>query len=68
MTTILLLKEKTEPKDLVSRDPLRLATHAGDAMPGCTCDRWGHPCDDCVELEPQAQNYAPEFFVSEKMR
>ena len=66
MTTILLLKEKTEPKDLVSRDPLRLATHAGDAMPGCTCDRWGHPCADCVELKPQARTTRRNFSLVKK--
>ena len=66
MNTILLLKQKTEPTDLVPRDPLRFATRADDATPGCTCDRWGHPCDDCVELKPQAPTTRRNFSLVKK--
>ena len=23
--------------------------HSGRAAQGCRCDRWGHPCPDCVK-------------------
>ena len=61
MNTILLLKEKTESVDRVSRNPLRLRTHADDATAGSTCDRWGHPCPDCVQSKPQARTTRRKF-------
>jgi hypothetical protein len=44
MNAILLLKENTEPMASVDSNLPRVTLHQGDATPGCTCDRWGHPC------------------------
>jgi hypothetical protein len=61
MNTILLLEEKTEPADRVSRDLLPLTRHADNATAGSTCDRWGHPCLDCAEPKPQARTTLRKF-------
>jgi hypothetical protein len=66
MSTILLLEEKTKPADRVARDLVHPARHAGNATPGCTCDRWGHPCPDCVEPRPQARTTLRKFSLVKK--
>jgi len=68
MNTILLLKEKTESVDRVSRNSLHLTTHADDATAGSTCDRWGHLCPDCRERKSQAAGKRSKIFVSQKVR
>ena len=66
MNTILLLEEKTDPADRVCRDPLRPTNHEDAAAPGCTCDRWGHPCADRVELKPEARTTRRRFSLVKK--
>jgi len=66
MNTILLLKENAEPIDSISLKLRRLSRHEDDAKPGCTCDRWGHPCADCVELKPQARTTRRKFSLVKK--
>ncbi len=61
MNTTLVLEEKTEPADRVPRDLLRRRINEDDATPGCTCDRWGHPCPGCVEPKPQARTTRRTF-------
>ena len=44
-------KHVTSPTDNGRHIPV---TNEGDIDPrseehGCTCDRWGHPCPDCVQ-------------------
>ena len=68
MNTILLLEEKTKPAERVRRDPLRAMSYEDEATPGCTCDRWGHPCAGCVEVKPQARTTRPKFPLVKKTR
>jgi hypothetical protein len=65
--TILLLKEKTEAANAIRSNLPRLATKERDAIPGCTSDRWGHPCADCLDRK-KGRLGRPEIFVSKKMR
>jgi len=66
LKTILLLKENTEPTEPISSGLWRLPLREADATPGCTCDRWGHPCADCVESKPQARNTRRKFSLVKK--
>jgi len=66
MNTILLLKENAEPTDSISFKMRPLTKHEDDATPGCTCDRWGHPCADCVEPKPQARTTRQNFSLVRK--
>ena len=54
MNTIPLLKENTDPTHTISSKLRHVTIHEGEATPGCTCDRWGHPCPDCCERKPHA--------------
>jgi hypothetical protein len=56
MKTILLLKEKSEAANAIPSNLPRLTTKERDATPGCTSDRWGHPCSDWVEPKRQGQS------------
>ena len=66
MKTILLLKENTEPTEPISSKLWRLRGHKADATPGRTCDRWGHPCPDCVEQKPADTSAHPRFLLVKK--
>jgi hypothetical protein len=68
MNTILLLKENAEPTDSISFKLRPVTRQEGDATPGCTCDRWGHPCASRVEGKPQTRTTRPKIFVGEKVR
>lgn len=68
MNTILLLDEKTKPADRVSRELVRTTRRASEAIPGCTCDRWGHPCPDCVEPKLRPRTTRPKFSLVKGMR
>jgi hypothetical protein len=59
MKTILSLHdETTEPTQLL-HDTVRarLPLHETEAVTGCNCDRWGHPCPGCDErkVQPKAE-------------
>jgi hypothetical protein len=56
MNTIPLLKDKNELDNSTPLGLPRLVIHEGDATPGCTCDRWGHPCARCDEHKQQPQH------------
>ena len=66
MNTILFLEEKSESADRVSRALQSPTRHEGDATPGCTCDRWGHPRPDCVEPKPQPRTTLRQFSLVKK--
>ena len=36
--------------------------------PGCNCDRWGHPCPNCVERNVQPKAQLPISLPTKKMR
>ena len=33
---------------------------------GCRCDRWGHPCPDCLERKPQNGGTPRDFCSANK--
>ena len=48
MKTILLLHD--EPTQLLRNAlPAKFPIRETEAVAGCNCDRWGHPCPGCVE-------------------
>jgi hypothetical protein len=51
MKTILLLHdEATQPTQLLRNAlPTKASVRETEAVAGCNCDRWGHPCPGCVE-------------------
>ena len=51
MKTILLLHdEATQPKQLLRNAlPAKVPFRETEAVAGCNCDRWGHPCAGCLE-------------------
>ena len=61
MNAILLLKEKAEPTDRVSHDLKQPTRDDDDATPGCTCDRWGHPCAVVLRSNRRREPYAQNF-------
>jgi hypothetical protein len=50
MKTILLLHdEATQPRQLLRNAlPAKVSVRETEAVAGCNCDRWGHPCPGCV--------------------
>ncbi len=63
MKTILLLHdEATQPTQLLRNAlPAKFPVRETEAVAGCNCDRWGHPCPGCVERIAQP---APELPIS----
>jgi len=51
MKRILLLHdEATQPMQLLLNALLaKVPVRETEAVAGCNCDRWGHPCPGCVE-------------------
>jgi hypothetical protein len=38
-----------------------VTARASEGSPGCNCDRWGHPCTECVERNTQGNADVPIF-------
>ena len=59
MKTILLLHdEATQPTQLLRNAlPAKARVRETEAVAGCNCDRWGHPCPGCVnhDIAPKAE-------------
>jgi hypothetical protein len=70
MKTILLLHdEATQPKQLLRNSlPAKFAVRESEAVAGCNCDRWGHPCASWVERIAQPATGASDFNAHEEMR
>jgi len=56
MKTILFLNDETAQARLLLQNPVpaKVKLFVNEAVAGCNCDRWGHPCPNCVErnVEP----------------
>jgi hypothetical protein len=63
MKTILSLHDETTQPTQLLHDTVRarLPLHETEAVAGCNCDRWGHPCAGCVEHVAQPK---PELPIS----
>jgi hypothetical protein len=59
MKTTLLLDDESGPAKLLLRDvaPAKRPLRETEAVAGCNCDRWGHPCPNCIEhnVQPNAE-------------
>jgi len=59
MKTTLLLDDESGPAKLMLRDvaPAKRPLRETEAVAGCNCDRWGHPCPSGVEpkIQPKAE-------------
>jgi hypothetical protein len=57
MKTILLLHDESgSPKPrLQNVAGSKVTQRPSEEMPGCNCDRWGHPSPDCVEHNVRVQ-------------
>jgi hypothetical protein len=59
MKTTLLLSDEPETARLTLKGVAsgELTVRESEARAGCNCDRWGHPCPDCVErnVKPKAE-------------
>lgn len=57
-TTLLLNDERTPAKLMLANvAPAEVTLHEPEAVAGCNCDRWGHPCSGCDERKvwPKAE-------------
>jgi hypothetical protein len=61
MKTTLLLNDQVIGKKLLLQKPSATEVPVGDAeaVAGCNCDRWGHPCPCCVEHNDQPEVQLP---------
>jgi hypothetical protein len=51
MKTILFLQDQAAPPTQLLQDMVqaKVSFRKTEAVSGCNCDRWGHPCPECVE-------------------
>ena len=70
MKTILLLHdEATQPTQLLRNAlPAKVLVRETEAVAGCNCDRWGHPCPGCVERSCSTDTGDSDFNAHEEMR
>jgi hypothetical protein len=61
MKATLLLNDESETARLmlkdVAFDPVKV--RETEAVAGCNCDRWGHPCPSCDKRELQMKAQVP---------
>jgi hypothetical protein len=51
MTPSLLLNYETKQSRLLLQNarPTKASVRKTKSVAGCNCDRWGHPCPDCIQ-------------------
>jgi hypothetical protein len=61
MKTILLLKDEIAQARLLLQNaaPGKVTLDEAEAVAGCNCDRWGHPCPRCVNADPETKAERP---------
>ena len=61
MKTTLLLKDETAHTRLLLQNaaPDKVILHDAEAVEGCNCDRWGHPCPRRVNGHPGTRPERP---------
>jgi len=68
-TTFLLKDEPIRPRQLLQeRVPTKLPLRKSEAVAGCNCDRWGHPCPGCSERNTQPKAELPVSVTDQEMR
>jgi hypothetical protein len=70
MKATLLLNDESETARLmlkdVAFDPVKV--RETEAVAGCNCDRWGHPCSGCDEREVQMKAQVPISSLARRMK
>ena len=68
MKAILLLNDETAPprSRLQNVADSKVTVRPSEGTPGCNCDRWGHPCPNCVEYNVPTEGGASDFITSRK--
>lgn len=66
MKTALLLSDEPKPAGLLLREvaSLDLPVSESEARAGCNCDRWGHPCLECIERNIPTERGDSDFINS----
>jgi hypothetical protein len=61
MKTTLLLNDEVIGAKLLLQNPSATKVPVGeaDAVAGCNCDRWGHPCPGCDQYNGQSEAELP---------
>jgi hypothetical protein len=66
-TNLLLHDEATRPMQLLQNAvPARVPLRETEAVAGCSCDRWGHPCPRHVEDNVQSKAELPISLPTKK--
>ena len=70
MKTILLLRDEARPPTQLLRNalPSKLPVREAEAVAGCNCDRWGHPCPGLCRVHRSTDTEASDFNAHEEMR
>jgi hypothetical protein len=70
MKAILLLNDESATARLmlngVAFDPVKV--RETEAVAGCNCDRWGHPCPSCDERGVQMKAQVPISSAAKRMK
>jgi len=61
MKTTLLLNDETVQAKLLLENPAPTGApvHETEAVAGCNCDRWGHPCSGCGHSNAELKGERP---------
>lgn len=51
------LKDRVESTEINIGAVGRASEHGSNV--GCTCDRWGHPCKNCIEKKDETKTTVP---------
>jgi hypothetical protein len=59
MKILLLDKQTTSPTQLLENAVPNVRVRETEALAGCNCDRWGHPCPRCSDATVQPKPKVP---------
>ena len=70
MKATLLLNDESETARLMLKDVAfdLVKVRETEAVAGCNCDRWGHPCPRCDEREVQMKAQVPISSPAKRMK
>jgi hypothetical protein len=70
MKTILLLHDEAKQPTKLLRNalPAKLPVRETEAVAGCNCDRWGHPCPGLRRARCSTDTGGSNFNAHEEMR
>lgn len=70
MKTTFLLKDENTQVKLMLQDPIHTKGFLSEteAVAGCNCDRWGHPCAGCLDHKKPNETETPNLITSQTAR